>query len=188
MSRLVLILVCGLALATPSLADDNPPSICPGIPCGGLGHPPPVVNQRQADWKLVSEGITPVSANRIFYARVPGQTDAWKSRLSLYDRTSQVQQDFTHTGLLAIFLTPRAIGFTIDGVYASVDGSVNVRIRAPPPPPPVPECRPNPGEVCAIPIIRAVPGGAQYVLIAIRKGSLPAPVQRLYIIDVPYSP
>jgi hypothetical protein len=168
--RLALALVCGLGLASPSLADDNPPS-------SSTTHIPA---RHQADWKLVSEAITPVPVNRIFYARVPSQTNAWKSRLSLYDRTSQVQQDFTHTGLLAIFLTSRALDFTIDGVYASEDGSLSVQIRAGPPPPP-PPCT---GEVCVVPIIRTIPGGSLYLLIAIRKDSLPAPVKRLYISEV----
>jgi hypothetical protein len=170
--RLALILVCGLALAAPSLADDNLPPATTHVPA-----------RHQADWKLVSEAITPVPANRIFYARVPSQKNDCKSRLSLYDRTSQVQQDFRHTGLLAIFLTSRALDFTIDGVYASEDGSLRVQIRAgPPPPPPPPPCT---GEVCVVvPIIRTIPEGSLYLLIAIRKGSLPAPVKRLYITEV----
>jgi hypothetical protein len=173
---------------------EPPPSACvvttaptPTLPLAD-GNPPPgppatihVPARHQADWKLVSEAITPVPANRIFYARVPSQTNAWKSRLSLYDRTSQVQQDFTHTGLLAIFLTSRALGFTIDGVYASEDGSLTVQIRAaPPPPPPPPPCT---SEVCAVPIIPGIAGGSVYLLIAVRKGSLPAPVKRLYIAE-----
>jgi hypothetical protein len=177
--RLALALACGLALAAPSLADDTP--ICPGFPCTGANVP--AAKLQQADWKLVSQASTPVAANRIYYAREPSATKRWESRLSSYDRDSNLQQDFSHTGLVAIFLTPRALGFTIDGVFPHEDGSLYVQIRAAPPPPPWPSC--EPGAACPALIIPGIVEAPQYVLIAIRKGSLPAPVQRLYITEVP---
>jgi len=150
-----------------------------------MGQAAPNQILRQADWKLVGEASTLVSTNRIYYARVPSETKRWQSRLTSYDRDSSLQQNFSHTGLLAIFLTSRAIGFTIEGVFTREDGSLTVQIRAAPPPPPVPECHPNPGEGCATPIIPGTVGTPLYLLIAIRKGSLPAPIQRLYITEVP---
>jgi len=147
--------------------------------------PPPNHILRQTDWKLVGQAVTAVSSNRIYFARTASETKRWESRISSYDRDSTLQQDYSHTGLLAIFLTPRAMGSTVEGVFAGLDGSVYVRIRAAPPPPPLPTCDPVPGMSCiTMPLIPVV-GASEYLLIAIRKGSLPAPVQRLYITEVP---
>jgi hypothetical protein len=74
--------------------------------------------------------------------------------------------------------------FKIEGVFPRDDGSLQVQIRAAPLPPPAPECHPNPGEGCAIPIIPSAPESPLYLLLAIGKGSLPTPVKRLYITEV----
>lgn len=152
----------------------------PTPPCSG---PISCPSAPQADWKLVGEGSTSVSKNRIYYARVPSETKRWQARLSSYDRDTNLQQDFGHTGLLAIFLTSRTVdfGFMIGGVFASTDGSLTVQIRNPVPSPwPLPSCDPEPTVSCpAIPA--PLPSTPLYVLIAIRKGSLPAPITKLHI-------
>jgi hypothetical protein len=177
--RLALALVCGLALAAPSLADENPP--LPTAPTRLAPLP-------QADWKLLAGYSTwkPEKRNRIFYARGPAQTTAW--RLHVYETQATrkaLHQNFSRYGLLAIFLTTRQVGFSIDGVYLTGDGALNVQIRsAPPPPPPVcPRLGPPdaPDPPCAT--TNPVSLSAQYRLIAIRKDSLPAPVKRLYITE-----
>jgi hypothetical protein len=183
--RLALALVCGLALAAPSLADDNPP---PGPPT--TTHVPV---RQQADWKLLAGFSTwaPEKRNRIFYARVPAQTTAWKLHLFETQATRKaLHQNFSRYGLLAVFLSSWEPGSTIDGVYLTGDGALSVQIRAAPPPAP-PDCPPPvspdaPDTPCGV---SATPGpGPQYRLIAIRKGSLPAPVQRLYISEITEAP
>jgi hypothetical protein len=182
--RLALALACGLALAAPSLADDNPPVACTCDP-----SPVPVApRMRQADWKLLAGYSTwkPENRNRIFYARVPAQTTAWKLHLYETEATRKaLHLNFSHYGLLAVFLSSWEPGSTIAGVYVAEDGALNVQIRAAPPPEP-PDCPPplSPGATDA-PCLASVPGpGPQYRLIAIRKDSLPAPVQRLYISEM----
>lgn len=168
--RLVLALVCGVALAAPALAD-QPGRVAP----------------RQADWKVVAGFSTwkPETRNRIFYARVPTQIKAWK--LHVYetaDTRRALHQNFSRYGLLAIFLTERPSRFTVDGIYLDGDGSLNIQIRAAPPPPPV--CLPpGPGAADAPCASGPFPSDSQYRLIAIRKDSLPSPVKRLYISEVP---
>ena len=64
--RLALALVCGLVLAAPSLADDNP------VACTCDPSPVPVAPKLpQADWKLLAGYSTwkPENRSRIFYAR-----------------------------------------------------------------------------------------------------------------------
>jgi len=178
--RLALALVCGLTLAAPSLADSPQPP--PPTPI----HDPPLL---QADWKLLAGYSTwePEKRNRIFYARVPAQTTAWK--LHLYETAATrkaLHQNFSRYGLLAIFLTNRQVAFTIDGVYLTGDGALSVRVRAAPPPPP-PICPPlGPPDAPDAPCVSVdpLPSSEQYRLIAIRKNSLPAPVTRLYITEV----
>ena len=84
--RLALALACGLALATPSLADDGPPAV--PVP---ILVTPPLQQARQADWKLVAGYGTwkPEQRNRIFYARTPGQVGAWKYHV--YDTLRDTQ-------------------------------------------------------------------------------------------------
>jgi hypothetical protein len=174
--RLALALVCGLALAAPSLAGDDPPPFSPA----------PVVPLHQADWKLEAGFSTwaPEKRNRIFYARVAAQTTAWK--LHLYETAATrkaLHQNFSRYGLLAIFVSKWEEGSTIDGVYLA-DGALNIQIRAAPPPEP-PDCPPTvpPGGPDAPCPSFGTGTSPQYRLIAIRKDSLPAPVQRLYITE-----
>ena len=184
--RLALALVCGLVLAAPSLADDNPPVACTCDP-----SPVPVAPKLpQADWKLLAGYSTwkPETRNRIFYAREAAQTTAWK--LHLYETAATrkaLHQNFSRYGLLAIFLTDRQVAFTIDGVYLAGDGALSVQIRAaPPPPPPVcPPLGPPDAPTAACTSADPVPSSEQYRLIAIRKDSLPGPVKRLYITEAP---
>jgi hypothetical protein len=93
--------------------------------------------------------------------------------------------------LLAVFLSSWVPGSTIDGVDLTGDGALSVQIRAAPlaappdcprPVSPVSPVSPDaPDAACS-----ATPDpGPQYRLIAIRKGSLPAPVKRLYINELP---
>jgi hypothetical protein len=182
--RLALALVCGLVLAAPSLADDNPPVACTCDP-----SPVPVAPKLpQADWKLLAGYSTwkPENSNGIFYAREAAQTTAWK--LHLYETAATrkaLHQNFSRYGLLAIFLTNRQVAFTIDGVYFAGDGALSVQIRAaPPPPPPVcPPLGPPDAPDPACPSVDPVPSSEVYRLTAIRKDSLPAPVERLYITE-----
>jgi hypothetical protein len=91
------------ALAAPSLADDNPPT-------PGTQHAVPSLPQ--ADWKLLAGFTTwePEKRNRIFYARVPAQTTAWKLHLFETQATRKaLHQNFSRYGLLAIFLTDRQV-------------------------------------------------------------------------------
>ena len=175
--RLALALVCGLALAGPSLADSPPPP----TPI----HDPPLP---QADWKLVAGYSTwkPEKRNRIFYARVPAQTTRWKLHVYETEETRKaLHLNFSRYGLLAVFLSSWEPGSTIAGVYLAEDGALNVQIRAAPPPEP-PDCPPTvpPGGPDAPCPVSLLPGpGPEYRLIAIRKGSLPAPVKRLYIAE-----
>jgi hypothetical protein len=182
--RLALALVCGLALAAPSLAYDDPP---PARPVPILVPAPIVVPQ--ADWKLVAGSFTwkPESRNRIFYARTLGQASAWKYHVyDTYETRAALHQNFSRYGLLAIFIASWEEGSTIDGVYLAGDGALNVQIRAAPPPEP-PDCPPTvpPGGPDATCPSFGTGTSPQYRLIAIRKGSLPAPVKRLYITEVP---
>lgn len=162
--RLALALVCGLALAAPSLADDNPPQ--PGTP-----H---AVPRPQAAWRLLAEGFTtstdvtsaPVKGNLIYYARVFPQTAAWGQHLSILSG-NVLHQDFRHVGLLAIFMTARTPDFTIDGVYLLGEGALNVQIHDVPPPA-LTSCPPL-GGGCVIPILKTP--SQQYRIIAVRKGS-----------------
>jgi hypothetical protein len=165
--RLALALVCGLALAAPSLADNTLPNPAPPKP-------------RQADWKLLSAGpmASPVRANRIVYARVPAQAHALKP--SLPYATGALRQDFSHTGLLVIFLKESRPDLTIGGVYPTEDGALTVELRNPPPPPPFICPLPTPCGPLPSPSIPP-PVPLQYIVIAVRKGSLPTPVTRLYI-------
>jgi hypothetical protein len=189
--RLALALVGGLALAAPSLADDNPPPICAGVPCVtpalGRNVPAPIASLRQADWKLLAGYSTwkPEQRNRIFYARTPGQVSAWKYHVyDTYETRAALHQNFSRYGLLAIFLSSWEPGSTVAGVYLAGDGALNVQIRAAPPPAP-PDCPPpvSPGATDAS-CLASVPGpGPQYRLIAIRKDSLPVSVKRLYITE-----
>jgi hypothetical protein len=181
--RLALALACGLALATPSLADDGPPAV--PVP---ILVTPPLQQAPQADWKLVAGYGTwkPEQRNRIFYARTPGQVSAWKYHVyDTYETRAALHQNFSRYGLLAIFLSSWEPGSTIAGVYLARDGALNVQIRAAPPTQP-PDCSPTvpsggPDAPCSV----SVPGpDPQYRLIAIRKGSLPRPVKRLYITEV----
>jgi hypothetical protein len=149
---------------------------------------PPVQQVPQADWKLVAGYGTwkPEQRNRIFYARTPGQVSAWKYHV--YDTSetrAALHQNFSRYGLLAIFLSNWEPGSTIAGVYLAGDGALNVQIRAAPPPQP-PDCPPTvpsggPDVPCPVSVAGPSP---QYRLIAIRKGSLPAPVKRLYISEM----
>jgi hypothetical protein len=180
--RLALALVGGLALAAPSLADDNPP---PGLPT--TTHVPA---RQQADWKLLAGFSTwaPEKRNRIFYARVPAQTTVWKLHLFETQATRKaLHQNFSRYGLLAVFLAGMPFGFTIDGVYLAGDGALTVQIRVAPPPPPAVCPPPGPPDAPDAACLSAdpLPSSEQYRLIAIRKGSLPAPVKRLYITEVP---
>jgi hypothetical protein len=168
--RLAVALVCGLALAARSLADDNPPSTTtPALP-------------PQADWKVVARGYPSgdVSVNRIYYARVPEQMAVWKWRMPRVH--ASLRQDFSRYGFLAVFLTPR-LGPIIDGIYPFADGRLYLHIRALPPPV-FPSCGPGP-----CPSIPPPPQEAPvFLLISIRKDSLPAPVKRLYISEVGPTP
>jgi hypothetical protein len=167
----------------PSLADGNPPP--PSAPTRSAPLP-------QANWKLLAGFGTwrPEKRNRIFYARVPAQTNAWK--LHLYeteDTRRALRQNFSRYGLLAIFLESWQPGSTIEGVYLAGDGALSVQIRGAPPPEP-PYCPPPgppdaPDGACVVSVMAPTP---QYRLIAIRKDSLLAPVRRLYITEVPYIP
>ena len=144
----------------------------------------------QADWKLVAGSFTwkPESRNRIFYLRTPGQVSAWKYHVYDTDETrAALHQNFSRYGLLAVFIASWQQGSTIAGVYLAGDGALNVQIRAAPPPEP-PDCPPTvpPSGLpapCDVSLCRdQVP---QYRLIAIAKDSLPTPVKRLYITEVP---
>jgi hypothetical protein len=178
--RLALALVCGLALAAPSLADDNPPPpstihLAPHLP--------------QADWRLVAGYSTwePEKRNRIFYARTPAQTTRWKLHVYETEETRKaLHLNFSRYGLLAIFLSSWEQGSTIAGVYLAGNGALDVRIRAAPPPEP-PDCPPTvpPGGPDAPCPVFGTGTSPQYRLIAIRKDSLPGPVKRLYITEVP---
>jgi hypothetical protein len=177
LGSLALALVCGLALAAPSLAD--PP---PGPPTPI--HDPPLP---QADWKLEAGFSTwaPEKRNRIFYARTAAETSAWKLHLFETQATRKaLHQNFSRYGLLAVFLSSWEPGSKIDGVYLTGDGALSVQIRAALPPAP-PDCPPPVSPDAPDAACSATPGpGPQYRLIAIRKGSLPAPVKRLYITEV----
>ena len=177
--RLALALVCGLALAAPSLADDNPPPICPGFPCGGqvpAPHAAPL--PPQASWKPLSYGYTrPLirDTNRIYYARTPDQTRPWWQHLSLHDKATLKHLNFSRYGALAIFFTPR-YAFTVDMVVL-VPGGLRAVVSSVPVTPTPPVAGP-PGPM---PSILPISPSPRYVLIAVRKGSLPSPVKLLYI-------
>ena len=83
-----------------------------------------------------------------------------------------LHQDFSAYGLLAVFLTARS-SFTIGAVYLDAADALDVQVSTPPPV----DCSP----VSTCPVALATP---QYALISINKGSLPAPVKRLYITEV----
>jgi hypothetical protein len=162
--RLALALVCGLALAAPSLADDSPPTLSTtrGVP------------RLRADWKLVSAASTtkPRKVDRILYARTLKQALAWKSQLPKSAQTDRaLHQDFSTYGLLAVFLTPRS-SLTIGAVYLDAPDALDVQVSTPA----LLGCA-N-GAPCTV-----LPPAARYVLISINKGSLPAPVKRLYITE-----
>jgi len=160
--RLALGLAVGLTLAAPSLADDN------ATPVGGVV--PSMVTQPaapQADWKSLFGGYTPVKANRISYARVRTQATPWRGRIGQSDEfDALLRQDFSHYGLLAVFLTTR-YAFDVVAVSSTRNGSVTVQIRALP-------AAVRPGR----------PAIPWFWLIKIRKGSLAAPVKRLYITEI----
>jgi hypothetical protein len=167
---LALALVCGLALAAPSLAGDHPPPTTTGV----------LASPRQADWKLVAKGYPSgeVSADRIYYARVPTQTAVWKWRMPRVH--ASLRQDFSRYGFLAVFLKPR-LGPIIDNIYPFADGRLNLNIHSFPAPA-FPSCelpcdpRPPPPQEAPV-----------FLLISIRKDSLPAPVKRLYINEAVYA-
>jgi hypothetical protein len=179
--RLALALVCGLALAAPSLADDNPPPICPGFPCGGQSPAPHASPAPpQATWKPLAYGYTRPrirDTNRIYYARTPDQTRPWWQHLSLHDKATLKHLNFNRYGALAIFFTPRD-AFTVDMVVL-VPGGLRAVVSPVPVPPPPPFPTAPPGPMPSIP--PPLPPSPRYVLIAIRKGSLPSPVKLLYI-------
>ena len=150
-----------------SLADDNPP---PGQP--STIHVPA---RPRPDWKLVSGASTtkPRKTDRILYARTLKQALAWKPQLAKSAQTDRaLHQDFSTYGLLAVFLTARN-AFKIDGVFLDAADALDVQVSTPPPV----DCSP----VSTCPVALATP---QYALISINKGSLPAPVKRLYITEV----
>jgi hypothetical protein len=140
MCRVALIVVCGLALAPPSLAD--------------------VPGQPQARWKVLSYGITREHhpANRIYYARTPDQTAPWIRRISGRDQNALEHLNFSRYGVVAVFLEPR-IQFAVYAVLLAKDG-LSAQIR---------------------PVFLVGVAVPRYALIRIRKGSLPAPVKRLFI-------
>ena len=90
-----------------------------------------------------------------------------------------LRQDFSHYGLLAVFLTMR-YRVEVESVSSSEDGALTIQIRTIPQPP-LPTC--SPGACPTIP--PPSPPVPWYLLIAIRKGSLTAPLQRLYIAETP---
>jgi hypothetical protein len=175
--RLAVVLAFGLALAAPSLAGGStprPPTTAHAIPA-----------VPQVDWKLVSTVDPPndIPANRIYYARVPRETGAWRSRFPQgREITAALHQDFSRYGLLAVFLTRRD-GIRIDSVYTDGAGGLTIQITNFPPPP-MPTCGPGPCPTIPPP----PPALPRYLLIAIRKGSIPAPVQRLYISETMSDP
>ena len=93
---LALALVCGLALAAPSLADDNP--LQPGVP-----H---AVPRHQADWSVLGSSgvrIRPTwTTNRIRYAPTLAQARRWEPFLQPHDRKTLHRVNFSVYGVLAI--------------------------------------------------------------------------------------
>jgi hypothetical protein len=168
--RLSLALVFALALAAPSLADRGTPIHSSHSRCWC----------NQAKWEALGHGDTRVpswNANRIYYARVPGQTKGWSRHLSPADRKSLKQLNFSRYGALALFLTPRETSSVI-AVERVPHGLAAVVVQEPapalPPPPP-----PG-GPITTIGHI-VFP---KYLLVAVGKGSLPSPVKRLYITEI----
>jgi len=167
--RLALALACGLALAAPSLADDNPPPICPGFPCGSSTHV--ALPRPQAEWRLLASSgvrITPTwRTNRIRYASTLAQARRWEPFLQPRDRTVLHAVDFSVYGVLVIFSADLTRRFTTQAVYLE-PGVLTASIQFPPPI----DCGGGP-----CPFIPPV--GAGYDLIRIGKGSLPSSVQGL---------
>ena len=169
--RLALALVCGLALAAPSIADTPPP-------------PPPsshsIVPVRQVDWELVARTYpmdSDVNANRILYARRPRQAAAW-GRLKYGPADAALRQDFSRYGLLAVFLT-RQFQVNIDRVDIAGGDGLNVKLDFLPV---------TNWEDCPAGCIPTPYPSAQFLLIRIRKDSLTAPPKRLYISFLSDSP
>ena len=178
--RLALALVCGLTLASPSLADDPPGP----APIGG--HTPPFVwtvpDLPQPRWKVVAGASTTRGAwptDRVYYARTLADTERWSANVSKKDQAVARNLNYSRYGLLALFVTSRDY-FTIAGVYWHGNGFLRVQVRTPDP---YAECRGAtfpPPSVCVMPRPPAL-SFPQYRLIAIRKDSLPSSVKRLYI-------
>src|SRR4051812_14315138 len=132
---------------------------------------PRVGSVRQVDWKPVAGGFSPAGgSNRIVYARRLAQGEDLKGWLPKGAGEVVVRQDYSHTGLLAIYLTS---GFSVERVYADSDGSLNVQVHL----------SPTVFEDCVAGCIRRPPIPS-YSVLAVRKGSLPAPVRKLYIREV----
>jgi hypothetical protein len=158
--RLGLIFVCGLWVATPGLADDNPSPI-PHLPCQYCGP--------NVQWTRLGGGDfkpSQVTRNRILYTRTRGQTTRLRPYLQERDRQALRHLNFSRYGVLAIFHVPVAASARVEGVNFVDPNGLHAKLAL------IPSCG---GQACAV--------RAPYVLLRIRKDSLPDPVRRLYLTE-----
>jgi hypothetical protein len=174
LSRVALILAVSLALATPSLAGDKGIKTGPR-PSGWKGS--------QATWTQLSTGVETRdqvwTSNRIYYARTPDQTAAWRPHLEAADSQALDHVNFSRYGVLAVFMTP-SNGFQMHYVYLVIGGlEVEVLPQQPPMEPPT-YCQ----QLGCPPFVWGPPT-PHYMLLSILKDSLLWRVKRLYIAEAP---
>lgn len=164
------------------IAQAHPPLQIPLCTHARVSAPSGASTDSEVEWRLITAGHSPREIrNRIHYVSTRQAALRWLPYLNTpSDRRTLRRVNFRTYGVLLIFHRPVAATITLDKVTWR-DHGLNAYLTLAPwvaPPCSTPPCSPPPN----------APPSARYILAAVQKASLPAPVKLLHITESTAAP